>query len=126
MPWVPVPSCPVQGNGFYVSEEQLVDTACVYCHRKGGGKTMMLCARCNSGCHVKCHRPRLKRVPYGPYICLACRPVSKGVCACCGGLNGGRGHGAVRGGRRGGRQQGRCRGDGLYSDDDEDYRPHRA
>ena len=47
------------------------DQACQECSRRDG-PTMLLCDQCDSGYHMKCLTPRLRRVPQGDWVCPEC------------------------------------------------------
>ena len=57
-----------------------VDTACFVCNLtdcEGGSSqpsplTMLLCEKCNVGCHLQCHDPPIDAVPPGDWLCPRC------------------------------------------------------
>lgn len=48
--------------------------ACQLCRRKKDPEKMLLCDKCNCGCHMYCLKPKLKIVPDGDWFCPKCAP----------------------------------------------------
>ena len=48
------------------------DTACQTCGRTDDADDMLLCARCDQGCHLQCLSPRSSTVPRGDWFCTNC------------------------------------------------------
>lgn len=48
--------------------------ACTLCRRKKDPEKMLLCDKCNCGCHMYCLKPKLKTVPEGDWFCPKCAP----------------------------------------------------
>jgi hypothetical protein len=51
-----------------------LDRACQVCRKTAVGAGMLLCDRCNEGCHMRCLTPRLTKKPKGDWCCLRCLP----------------------------------------------------
>ena len=54
--------------------------ACMVCGSTASGAgrdAMLLCDAdgCEHGCHLRCHEPRLHKVPTGDWFCRSCQPL---------------------------------------------------
>ena len=54
----------------------LLNMRCRVCRRKGGDESMLLCDACDSGYHMYCLRPPLKKIPVGDWFCNDCKPAT--------------------------------------------------
>lgn len=76
------------GDDVYVKRREGVESddedpeveACRICFQSGGS-VMIECDDCLGGFHLKCLKPRLKKIPEGEWICGFCeaRKMGKGV-----------------------------------------------
>ena len=66
------------GVGSDASSE--AGAACMVCGSTASGPgadRMLLCdgKGCENGCHLRCHKPPLKKVPRGDWFCGRCQPL---------------------------------------------------
>ena len=59
------------------SEAEEEDDVCYVCGSSSEGSVLLLCDGCDKACHLKCTKPRLRRVPKGDWFCTECKAEKK-------------------------------------------------
>ena len=60
-----------------VEEEEEEEDVCYVCGSSSEGSVLLLCDGCDKACHLKCTKPRLRRVPKGDWFCTDCKAEPK-------------------------------------------------
>jgi hypothetical protein len=58
-------------------EEEEEEDVCYVCGSSSEGSVLLLCDGCDKACHLKCTKPRLRRVPKGDWFCTDCKAEPK-------------------------------------------------
>ena len=59
------------------AEDEDEDDVCYVCGSSSEGSVLLLCDGCDKACHLKCTKPRLRRVPKGDWFCTECKAEKK-------------------------------------------------
>ena len=59
------------------AEEEEEEDVCYVCGCSSEGSVLLLCDGCDKACHLKCTKPRLRRVPKGDWFCTDCKAERK-------------------------------------------------
>jgi hypothetical protein len=59
------------------AEEEEEEDVCYVCGSSSEGSVLLLCDGCDKACHLKCTKPRLRRVPKGDWFCTDCKAEPK-------------------------------------------------
>jgi len=57
--------------------EEEEEDVCYVCGSTSEGSVLLLCDGCDKACHLKCTKPRLRRVPKGDWFCTDCKAERK-------------------------------------------------
>ena len=57
--------------------EEEEEDVCYVCGCSSEGSVLLLCDGCDKACHLKCTKPRLRRVPKGDWFCTDCKAERK-------------------------------------------------
>ena len=67
----------VEAGEDEAEEEEEEEDVCYVCGCSSEGSVLLLCDGCDKACHLKCTKPRLRRVPKGDWFCTDCKAERK-------------------------------------------------